>query len=199
MTTAGVDSTANMKKIVKLGIVLFAVTAITGMILGVVNEITREPIMRTQARLREEALAMALPEADEFSDIQLAEGADPMVQGVEEGKKGGAHVGYCVSVASSGYGGPIGIVVGITENGGLRAIRILSQTETPGLGAKAALPAFFEQFSDKDGSKLSVVKGSAAAPDQIEAISGATITSEAVTLGVNTALAYWQDNLRGEN
>jgi electron transport complex protein RnfG len=199
MTTAGAESAANMKKIVKLGIVLFTVTAITGLILGLVNEITREPIMRTQARLRAEALAMALPEADEFSSVQVAEGADPMVRGVDEGKKGGEPAGYCLTVTPSGYGGPIGVVVGVTESGGLRAISILSQTETPGLGAKSALPAFFGQFSDKDGGKLTVVKSGATASDQIEAISGATITSEAVTLGVNTALAYWRDNLKGGN
>ena len=197
MTTAAADSSANMKKIVRLGAVLFTVTAITGAILGLVNEITREPIRRTQARLREEALAMALPEAEEFLNVGLTDGANPMIQGVEEGKKGGLSAGYCLTVTPSGYGGPIGIVVGITETGGLRAISILSQSETPGLGAKASLPAFFGQFSNKDGARLSVVKGGAPEPDQIAAISGATITSEAVTLGVNTALEYWRDNLKG--
>jgi electron transport complex protein RnfG len=187
-----------MKKIVKLGAVLFTITAITGAILGLVNEITREPIMRTQARLREEALSMSLPEADEFSSVEVA-GAGPMIRGIDEGKKDGSRVGYCVTAISSGYGGPIGIVVGITESGGLRAISILSQAETPGLGAKAAQPAFFGQFSNKDGNALSVVKGGAAAPDQIEAISGATITSQAVTSGVNAALEFWRDNLRGRD
>ena len=195
MTTAAADRAANARKIFKLGAVLFTVTAVTGLILGVVNEITREPIMRTHARLRAEALANALPEADEFQSVPAA-GADPMVVGVDMGKKGGSPVGYCVSVAPSGYGGPIGIVVGITGSGGLRAISILSHTETPGLGAKAALPAFYGQFSNKEADKLSVIKGGGAGPDQIEAISGATITSEAVTLGVNTALAYWRDNLK---
>jgi electron transport complex protein RnfG len=182
----------------RLGIVLFTVTAITGMILGVVNEITAEPIRRTQERLRGEALARALPEAEEFSSVAVADNSNPIVQSVEEGRTDGSKAGYCLTVTPSGYGGPIGIVVGITADGALRAISILSQTETPGLGAKAALPAFFEQFTNKDGARLAVVKGDAA-PDQIAAISGATITSEAVTLGVNTALDYWRDNLRGGN
>jgi electron transport complex protein RnfG len=196
MTSGNAESETKMKKIMRLGIVLFTVTAITGMILGIVNEITAEPIRRTEERLRGEALARALPEADEFSGVPVADNSNPIVRSVEEGKRGGLPVGYCVSVSSSGYGGPIGIVVGIAENGGLRAISILSQTETPGLGAKAPdlLP---DQFADKDVERFAVVKGDAAAPDQITAISGATITSEAVTLGVNTALDYWRDNLKG--
>ena len=198
MTTAAADSSANMKKIVRLGAVLFTVTAITGMILGAVNEITREPIRRTQARLREEALAMSLPEADGFEIVEVT-GTGAMIKGIDEGRKGGLPAGYCITVSSPGYGGPIEVVVGITESGGLRAISILSQSETPGLGAKAAAPAFSGQFSNKGGSRLSVVKGGGAAPDQIEAISGATITSQAVTSGVNAALEYWRDNLKGRD
>jgi electron transport complex protein RnfG len=199
MSSNNADSTAHAKKIIKLGLVLFTVTAITGMILGVVNEITAEPIRRTQARLREEALAGALPEAEEFTEVEVASGADPILKDVQEGKNGGATAGYCVTVAPSGYGGPVEIVVGITESGKLRAIRILSQSETPGLGAKAPLPDFSGQFENKDGNELTVVKGKATAPDQIQAISGATITSNAVTLGVNTALEYWRDNIKGGN
>jgi electron transport complex protein RnfG len=186
------------KKIINLGLVLFTVTAITGLILGVVNEITAEPIRRTQERLRAEALAGALPEAGEFFDVDLAQGADPIIKDVQEGKSGGDIAGYCVTVTPSGYGGPVEIVVGITNTGGLRAIRILSQSETPGLGAKAPGP-FSEQYENKDAEKLVVVNSTPAQADQIQAISGATITSEAVTLGVNTALGYWRNNLKGGN
>jgi electron transport complex protein RnfG len=187
-----------MKKIFHLGAVLFIVTAITGLILGAVTDITAEPIRQTQARLRAEALAAALPEASEFTAIEpVSSGEGSIIKDIQEGTSDGKSVGYCITVAPSGYGGEIVIVVGIDESGGLRAIQILSQTETPGLGAKAPLPAFSGQFSDKSAEELVVVKIPPSAPDEIQAISGATITSNAVTLGVNSALEYWRDNLKG--
>lgn len=187
----------NTKKILKLGLILFAVTAITGLILGVVYEITLSPIQQTQARLKTEALAGALPEADAFAQIDIAPDSPPIIKEVQEAKSGSAVAGYCITVVPKGYAGVIEIVVGITESGVLRAIRILNQSETPGLGAKAPLPAFSGQFENKNAPKLTVVKAPPSGDDQIQAISGATITSDAVVSGVNAALLYWQTNLKG--
>lgn len=190
-------SADNTKKILRLGLILFAVTAITGLILGVVYEITKAPIAATQARLKTEALAGALPEAEAFTQRDLVPGADPNLLEVQEAQSGGQLVGYCIATTSKGYAGPIDIVIGITHTGTLRAIRILNQSETPGLGAKAPEPAFSGQFENKDVEHLTVVKTPASTPDQIQAISGATITSDAVANGVNIALDYWRDNLKG--
>ncbi|MDR3255903.1 MAG: RnfABCDGE type electron transport complex subunit G [Synergistaceae bacterium] len=187
------------KKIIKLGVVLFTVTAITGLVLGVVNEITAEPIRLTQERLRNEALAGALPEAEKFETVELEGSADPIIKDVQAGYSGGSAAGYCVTVAPSGFAGPIEIVVGITPSGSVRAIRILSQSETPGLGAEASLPRFSGQYDNKASDELVVVKTPPSAGNEIQAISGATITSSAVTLGVNKALEYWRDNLKGGN
>jgi electron transport complex protein RnfG len=63
------------------------------------------------------------------------------------------------------------------------------------LGAKSTAPEFFGQYENIDALSLSVVKSAPSAPEQIQAISGATITSNAVTLGVNTALDYWRKNI----
>ena len=189
---------SGMKKIVKLGFVLFVVTAVTGLILGVVNDITAEPIRVTQERLKQEALAGALPEAEEFSAREVKGGADPMLKEVNAGMKGNDVVGYCMPVTPRGYGGNIDIIVGVKEAGGVRAIRILNQTETPGLGAKADA-VLRGQFDDKDVDSLAVVKRQPSAANEIQAISGATITSNAVVLGVNTALDYWKNNLEGGN
>lgn len=186
-------------KIIRLGLILLTVTAITGLILGVVYEITAGPIKQTQARLKTEALAGALPEAESFELAELKDGASPMIKEVQAGKKSGSTAGYCITVDSKGYAGPVEIVVGIADSGKLRAIRILNQSETPGLGAKAPAPAFSGQFDDKEVESLKVVKSPPTAPNEIQAISGATITSEAVTSGVNAALEYWKNNLRGGN
>lgn len=184
-------------KILRLGLILFAVTAITGLILGVVHDITAGPIQQTQERLKIEALAGALPEADTFKPIPLKDGANAMLTEVQEAHKGSEKTGYCVTVVPKGYAGPIEIVVGITAQGKLRAIRILNQSETPGLGAKAPLPAFSGQFENKTVEGISVVKTPPQAEGEIQAISGATITSSAVASGVNAALDYWKNNLRG--
>ena len=74
--------------------------------------------------------------------------------------------------------------------------QILSHTETPRLGAKAAEPAFSGQFRDKKTDELTVTKTSPGKDSEIQAISGATITSRAVTSGANTALKYWKANYK---
>ena len=87
--------------------------------------------------------------------------------------------------------------MGVTKDGGVKAINILNHSETPGLGAKSTEPEFYEQFNDKEILPLKVVKGAASGADEIAAISGATITSNAVTSGVNAAVEYWNRNLKG--
>ena len=186
----------NAKKIISLGITLFIVTAVTGIILGVVHDITLEPIRATQEKLKAEALRGALPEAEDFRTLELADGADAIIKDVQEGISGGNAVGYCVTVAPRGYAGPIELVAGITKEGNLRAIRIMNQSETPGLGSKSALPNFYEQF--KDAARITVVKTAPSAPGEIQAISGATITSDAVANGANAALSYWRNHLTTE-
>lgn len=190
------NGAGDSKKIISLGLILFTVTAITGLILGFVHEITAGPIQQTQERLKTEALSGALPEADAFAPAEIS-GSGTLLTDIQEGKKDGSLAGYCITVTPKGYAGPIELVVGITPDGSVRAIRILNQSETPGLGAKAPLPPFSGQFDNKKADKLTISKAPPSAPDQIQAISGATITSEAVVSGVNAALDYWKKNLAG--
>ena len=191
------NNVSGQKKIVSLGLILFTVTAITGLILGVVHDVTAAPIKETQIRLKNEALAAVLPGADKFTPVELAKDAPPILKDIYEGRKGSELAGYCITVTPKGYSGPIELVAGIDASGKLNSIKILNQTETPGLGAKAPLPAFSDQYKDKEVEKLQVVKTTPAAPDQIQAISGATITTSAVTDGVNSALEYWRKHLKG--
>ena len=194
------SSRKNRNKIFRLGGILCLVTAITGIILGGVYSITLEPIRRTRERLQNEALSGALPGAEAFTPMELVLSSTNQgiqVEGVHKGSKGGDTVGHSISVTSKGYGGPIQIVVGIAGDGTLRAIQILSQSETPGLGAKASTPTFLGQYLNKKTESLTVVKAPPSASGEIQAISGATITSNAVSDGVNAALAYWRTHLVG--
>jgi electron transport complex protein RnfG len=180
------SKTKNAKKIISLGVTLFTITVITGLILGVVHDITLEPIQKTRENLKAEALRGALPGAEEFNAVQKAEDADPLIKDIQEALSDGKVQGHCVTVTPRGYGGTIELMAGITNDGKLKAIRILNHSETPGLGAKSVLPDFHEQFKDSD--KITVVKREPEAPGEIQAISGATITSKGIADGVNAAL-----------
>ena len=186
-----------MAKILKLAAVLFVITAITGLVLGGVYTMTLEPIKTAKEKEKMEALAQTLPEASDFESLDHPQGQS-VIKEVNRGSANGEIVGYNITVTPKGYGGLIEMVVGISDEGRLTDIKILSHTETPGLGAKAADPAFSGQFHEKNVEKIIVTTTPATADNEIQAISGATITSEAVASGVNAALGYWAKNLKGE-
>lgn len=177
-------------KIIKLGATLFAVTAITGCVLGAVNAVTLEPIRQAKIQMKNDALRSVMPDADSFEEwtIGSAEHTE-LVRDVQAARRGGAVAGWCITVAPKGYGGEVETVVGIKTDGTVRGLDILSHKETPGLGAKAAEPWFKAQFADK--------KFSDSAEYEINAISGATRTSRAVASGVDAALTYWKNHLQG--
>lgn len=194
--TDAAEKRSRARKMLRLGGTLFLVTAVTGLILGVVQWATADAIRATRDAERAQALKGVMPDADGFRPLPAASGAESVV-GAEEALKGSESVGYCITVLPKGYGGPVEIVVGLTPAGTVRAIRILKQSETPGLGAKAVEPFFSGQFENRDGLPLRVVKQQPAAPDEVQAISGATITSTAVVTGVNAAVDYWKRNIEG--
>ncbi|MCR4818839.1 MAG: RnfABCDGE type electron transport complex subunit G [Fretibacterium sp.] len=186
------------KKILHLGGTLFLITAVTGLILGVVEWGTRIAIEKAEAEAKAEALRNVMPEATSFAAATLADGAGEMLAEVQQAMdKNGSTAGWCLSISSKGYGGPVNFVVGIANDGTIRGINILSHSETPGLGARSTEPEFYGQFAGKK-APIKVVKGTAEAENEIAAISGATITSTAVTNGVNAAAEYWDKNLKGK-
>ncbi len=184
-----------MKKALHLGGTLFAVTAVTGLLLGLVENITSKAILQAEIAARNEAYQLVMPDGKTFTEESAK--PDDFVRGVVKAEGDSGIVGWCISVESKGYGGMVGFVVGITKDGVVKAINILSHSETPGLGAKSTEPEFYGQFADKSQMPLKVVKGGASNPDEIAAISGATITSTAVVDGVNAAYNYWNANLKG--
>ncbi|MBQ9882706.1 MAG: RnfABCDGE type electron transport complex subunit G [Synergistes sp.] len=185
-----------MGKIVRLGLVLFVITAVTGLILGAVYTATLEPIRIARANEKNEALAATLPGAADFKEITPEQDAGTITE-IYEGSKDGDVVGYNFTVTPKGYGGLITLIVGISNDGKVEDIKILSHSETPGLGAKAGAPEFSGQFHEKEIDDFRVTKTPPESGRDIQAISGATITSTAVTSGVNDAAAYWKANFSG--
>ena len=197
-----------MKKIVKDALVLFAITLVAGILLGVVYQITLDPIAKANENAKEKAYKAVLAEADSFETIDALPSDDDInassdidfskdkVNEVAIGKKGSETAGYVVTVTDSdGYGGDIKFTVGISTDGKVLGVSFLSISETAGLGMRAKQdPSFLAQFNGTKTSEYKVVTdGTGSSSDSsIDAIGGSTITSKSVTKGVNYALAVYK-------
>ena len=188
-----------MNKIMKNTIILTLITVISGLGLGLVYEITKDPIAAAQEAAKKEAWQAVFAEAslDDFEAVEVdsavAESvvADLGIQAtIDEVCKVG-DLGYVVTTTDKeGYGGDIQVTVGITADGTISGVSILSISETAGLGMKATEPAFYEQYHGKQTESFYVSKDGGSG-EPIDALSGATITSRAVTGAVNAALGYY--------
>ena len=197
-----------MKKIVKDALVLFAITLVAGILLGVVYQITLDPIAKANENAKEKAYKAVLAEADSFETIDALPSDDDInassdidfskdkVNEVAIGKKGSETAGYVVTVTDSD-GGDIKFTVGISTDGKVLGVSFLSISETAGLGMRAKQdPSFTSQFTAKSDAVASfsvVTDGSASESNaNVDAIGGSTITSKSVTKGVNYALAVYK-------
>lgn len=199
-----------MKGMIKDALILFAITLIAGLMLGVVNDITKEPIAQQEQKAKNEACQNVFAAADSFEAQELADSAqieqvltDAGISGADIDElmaakdASGALLGYVITVTDhEGYGGDIQFSMGITNEGTLNGISLLSISETAGLGMRAG-EVLEPQFSDKNVSRFTYTKTGATADSEIDAISGATITTNAVVNGVNAGLAYFDKILKG--
>lgn len=181
----------NSREILRMVVALFAISLVCSAILGAVNAVTKDKIAAIEAETRAAAMREVLPEAAAFTDVSafLTDEfkAENAVTGIFEATAAdGSVAGYAVMAAPRGFGGEIVMIVGVGADGTVTGVVITEMSETAGLGAKAGDPAFLSQYAGKDGS-ISVVKG-AAEENQISAITGATVTSRAVTEGVRAAI-----------
>lgn len=189
-----------MNKIVKNTLILTMITLVAGLGLGLVYEVTKAPIAQAQETAKKEAWQMVFPEADinDFEQVELDEKAagkalaDMGVNGTIDEACTVGDMGYVVTATDKdGFGGSITVTVGITSDGMVNGVSILSINETAGLGMKAAEPAFYGQYEGKQTEKF-VVSKDGGDGEPIDALSGATITSRSVTGAVNAALGYYQ-------
>ena len=186
-----------MNSIVKLGLNLFIICAVAALLLGITNQVTEPVIANRNIQSNNESRQIVLPDANEFILVSDDEykNIDGIISEVYEGKNGSETIGYTIKVIPKGYGGPIELIVGILNDGTISAINIGSMSETPGLGAKASDSNFKDQFKGKQTSELILIKGNTSEKNEVSAISGATITSSAVTDGVNVAIDLFNSYL----
>ncbi len=189
-----------MKNIIKNTAILTVITLVSGLLLGVVYDITKEPIALAKEKAKNEAYQAVMQEADTFEALDV-EAVELSIEGctvdeVVAAKAGSEVVGYVVTTTTNaGYGGNIQVSVGIAADGTVKGIEMLSIAETAGLGMNATTPEFKGQYADKLVDSFVVNKAGASADNEISAISGATITSNAVTGAVNTAIEYFKNYL----
>ena len=200
-----------MNKIIKNTLILTAITVVSGLLLGVVYNVTKEPIAQAQENTKQEAYRAVLADASAFETLDfdaestlslLTENGytSDTITEVAEGKdNSGETIGYVISVQSSeAYDGTLDLSVGIATDGTVKGVEMLSISETAGLGMKADEAEFKDQYKDKNVENFTVTKTGEDGDNMIDAISGATITSNAVTNAVNSALVYYQNELGGE-
>lgn len=187
--------------------ILFAITLIAGLLLGVVNELTREPIRLQEEKAVQEACGAVFEAASDFEKLEYTPDEELVRElsgmGVKLGDVyraldgSGGLLGYVVeSISTQGYGGNIVLYLGVTLDGSLNDISILEISETPGLGMLAA-DVLVPQFHQKKAEGFVYTKSGASAENEIDAIAGATITTGAVTNAVNGGLKAVQALMEG--
>ena len=202
-----------MKSLFKDALILFIITLVAGVTLGFVYELTKEARDEQAVIKQNNAYKAVFEKCEEFKDVDMSSitfeemSVDAIaglsdslseagysssvvtVDGVAQFLSGTNTYGYVVTVtAKEGYGGDIQFTVGFDMEGTVTGVSMLSISETAGLGMKAKEAEFLNQYVGKSGGSFVVNKdNSAGAANEIDAISGATVTTRAVTKGVNAA------------
>lgn len=189
------------KEPLKLGTILGGIALVVSVMLAFVNHITEEPIRKVNAQIIQAALNEAMPSEANLEFYPMDdEGCDKTNSyGVEIGDiyvaidPGENIVGYLAVVKPYGYGGAVETIVGMDSSGTITGVIVTNMSETPGLGAKVKdKNGFVKQFFGKTSSE----NGFAVKKDggELDAISSATVTSRAVTKGVNAAVEVINKN-----
>lgn len=201
-----------MKSMLKDAGILFAITLISGLILGGVYQLTKAPIAVQEELKRTRAMQEVFADAaqfaqpggfDEAAAQQILDAAGYTGSSINDCTEAlsadGERLGYVITVTDhEGYGGDIKFTMGIQNDGTLNGISLLTITETAGLGMKAG-EVLVPQFAGKKAESFVYTKTGAAAENEIDAISSATVTTEAVLDGVNAGLYYFQTELKEGN
>ena len=196
------------KKIVHDALVLMAFALVLGGILGAVYQITLPAITQAEYEKTQAAYKAVFADAESFETVEFDEteaeammtaaGLKDSIDDVQRAVIGGETAGYVITVtAKDGSQGSITLSVGIRNDGTVNSYSITSIGETPGLGMKATEESFIAQFEGKNVSEFVVVKSTPTADNEIEAIAGSTITSDAVANACNAAIVYTQSLVGG--
>lgn len=197
------------KRIVHDALILTAFTLVLGLVLALVYGVTKAPIEAANQAAAQQAYMAVFEEADSFEAMEFdkaaattlvqEQGFSDTIDDIQVAKDAaGETLGYVITVtAKDGSQGSITFSVGIQNDGTVNGYSITATSETPGLGLKASEEEFYGQFQGKNVDAFTVVKQAPQSDNEIEAISGSTITSKAMANGCNAAIYYFQNQLVG--
>ena len=185
------------KYLFKLAGILMVICAVVAALLGVVNGVTADKIAAIQAQKLQASLQVVFPGAEftkvEVTDDLSALAASPNAESGLEAIYAASTGGYAVEVTPTGFGGSIDMIVGIDADGNVTGVSVISHAETAGIGTKIVADkpnkngvGVLTQFIGRgagEGNLFTVNSGS----NEVDAISGATVTTKAITRGVNAA------------
>ena len=183
----------DVRDVLNTGVKLFVITSVVCVMLFFVNYVTKDRIAEFELTKINNAITaligddegLRIDKADDYGEKNIKD-----VYVVTKGDGDDQKVfGYCVYVTDKGYGGEMDLLVGLTANGYVSGIEVISDKETAGIGKKVLSGDFMTRFNGRGGE---VVLGE----DGINAVSGATITSKAVTRCVNTVLEFYNNSLK---
>ena len=190
-----------MRDIMNLGLKLLLICVVAAAALGATYSVTKDPIAQYEEEAAKAANQAVCTEATDFVEINLGDFQSQKawnesysyITQVFKAQKDGETLAYVIKVDGTGYGGTIAMTAGVDLTGKFTGMVIDSMNETPGLGSNASKDDFRNQYTGKSTeAALTVTKNDPANDTEIKALSGATITSRAVTDAMNVAGAFAQ-------
>ena len=170
---------------------LFLISAVVTLLLAVTDSVTKPKIEELQIETENRTKTAVLSSADSFSAAMTVSMDGTEYTYYEGYGSDGTVIGYVITAVTKGYGGELSVMVGVNDDGAVSGIDFLSISETAGLGMNAQKDEFREQYVGKSG-QIGVSKNSPS-ETEIQALTGATITSKAVTAAVNDALKVYEE------
>lgn len=181
---------SNKNDIIKPVAVLLAICIIIPLALSLTNRITKDKIAELDEKNSSETMANLI-EADSFTEEGFKDGENEFTYNLA--LKDGEIVGYIFKTAEKGYGGDVSVMTAVNVDGTVKSVAILDvSNETPGLGQNAAKESFYTQYEGKTSGISLLKNGADSAKNEVNAVTGATITSTAVNKAVNQALEQFK-------
>lgn len=172
------ENQSSTKFILGITFKLLLISVVTALLLSCVNALTADKIAENIAAEKEAAIAAIFPSATENSATELeAEGINALYLVYSNGKA----IGYTAEVAPLGFGGELTLMVGVNANGEVEGVKLISHSETPGLGSRVGDVGYLAQYIGRNATAL----------DGVDVITGSTVSSEAVLDGVKAAVSVF--------
>ena len=187
-----------LKEILVPAVMLFVIAAVCTALLAGTNLLTKDKIAQIAIQAETQAKTAVFPEAKTFSDAKTVDVNGTSYTYYDAQDDSGKIVGYVFSITTKSYGGDLSAMVGVSaETDKITGVEITAINDTPGLGLKVNSEDFLSQYTDRTGT-IGVNKNEST-DTEIQAVSGATISSKAVTNAVNQAFSAYETIKAGGN